>query len=74
MHEIAVLDSTGDTKTIWDPRNPEEVEMARETFERLKKQGYSIFRVKKDGEKGEQMHKFDAEAEKMICVKRVVGG
>lgn len=73
-HELATLDRTGDTKTIWDPRNPDEVEAARDTFNRLKKKGYLIYRVGKDGEKSTSMAEFDASAEKMIAVPPVRGG
>lgn len=72
--ELRVLDSSGDTKTVWDADNADEVEVARETFKKFKDKGYAIFRVNKKGEQGELMHKFDAEAEKMIAVPRVVGG
>lgn len=74
MNEIAVMDRSGDTKTIWDPDRPDEVEVARETFEKLKRKGYLIYRVNKMGNKGEQMLSFDAKAEKMIAVPPVVGG
>ena len=74
MRELAVMDNTGDTKTIWDADNKDEVEIARDTFDRLKKKGYMIYHVKKGGEQGEVMHKFDPEAEKMIAVPKVVAG
>jgi hypothetical protein len=74
MHELAVLDHTGDTKTVWDSDNADDVENARETFDRLRAKGHVIYNVKKDGEKGEVMAKFDKRAEKMIAVPRIVGG
>lgn len=73
-HEIAVMGKEGDTKTIWDPDNAEEVENARAVFERFKAKGYAIFRADKKGEKGEQIKKFDPDAAKMICVPPIVGG
>ncbi len=74
-NELAVLDSSGDTKTIWDPNNEDEVEVAREMFKSLKKKGYLIYRAEgKEGRKGEQMKEFDAFAEKMIAVPAIVGG
>lgn len=72
--ELAVMDGTGDTKTIWDPRNEDEVEVARDTFKKLKSKGYLIYRVGANGEKSEAMHKFEPTAEKMIAVPPVVGG
>jgi len=74
LHEFAVMDRTGDTKTIWDPRNEDEVEIAQTAFDKFKKKGYLIYRVSKDGGKGEQMSKFDIKAEKMIAVPPIVGG
>ena len=74
VHEIAVLDHTGDTKTIWDADNDAEVEVAKAAFDTFKKKGYMIYKVGKDGEAGTAMNKFDANAEKMIAVPPVVGG
>lgn len=72
--EMAVMDRTGDTKTVWDSDNAAEVEIARETFEKFKKKGYAAFSVTKKGDKDEQIHKFDPEAEKIIFVPPIVGG
>ena len=74
MREFAVIDQTGDTKTIWDADNKDEVENAKETFDRFKKKGYAIFSVKKDGKADTLMQKFDPAAERMIAVPPVVGG
>ena len=71
---IAVLDSTGDTKRVWDKNNEDEVEDARASFDRLKKKGYVAFHVGKDGEKTEQMRTFDASAERVIMVPPLAGG
>lgn len=73
-HTLSVMDNTGDTKTIWDPRKPAEVEAARATFDVLKKKGYMIYRVGADGEKNTVMHSFEPAAEKMIAVPAIVGG
>lgn len=74
MGELCELNVNGDTKTIWDSENADEVENARRVFNDLKKKGFSIFRVDKKGEKGERMHEFDPDAEKMIAVPRIAGG
>lgn len=73
-HQMAVLDRTGDKKTVWDASKPEEVEAVREEFDRLTAKGWTAFRVKKDGGKGEKITKFDPEAEAIIMVPRIVGG
>lgn len=74
MGELSVMNETGDTKTIWDSDNQDEVDAARVTFDSLRKKGYMIYTVKKDGEQGEQMRKFDPLAEKMIAVPPIVAG
>lgn len=73
-HELAVMDGTGDTKTIWDPNNEVEVETARDMFDHFKDKGFSIFHVGKEGEKAKIMNKFDPNAAKMIAVPVIVGG
>lgn len=66
--EIAVMGKEGDVKTIWNPKNADEVENARKTFDDMKKKGYVAFKVAKDGAQGEQMTEFDPEAAKMILM------
>jgi hypothetical protein len=72
--EIAIMDSTGDTKTIWDKSSPDEVENAKATFDRLTAKGYTAFRVDKKGNKDGQMREFDPNAESIIFVPRMQGG
>lgn len=72
--EMHVLDHTGDTKIIWDPDKPEEVEAARETFNRLKKKNYLAYTVNRSGDKGTVVREFDPQAEKMILAPQTVGG
>ncbi len=66
--EIAVMGKEGDVKTIWNPKNADEVENARKTFNDMKKKGYLAFKVTTDGGQGEQMTTFDPEAAKMILM------
>lgn len=74
MHELAELNRSGDTKTLWNPDNPDEVAIAEEAFDSFIAKGFSIFRVDSEGGKGTRMTKFDPRAAKMIAVPRVVGG
>ena len=74
MGEMAILNISGDTKTVWDSENEDEVAAAEKTFDDLMEKGYMAFRVKKDGDKGRIMRNFDSEAEKMILAPRIVGG
>lgn len=73
-HEMAVMDISGDLKIIWSEDNEDEVEAAREQFDKLKKKGFAAFSVKKGGEKGEIVTKFDASIEKLIMVPGLAGG
>lgn len=73
-HSLAVMDRTGDTKTVWDPTNADEVENAKATFDRFKKKGYLIYHVKDDGKNGVAMDKFDSSASRMVAVPAIVGG
>lgn len=74
-HYMAITDHTGDTKVMWSKDNPDEVDNAKATFDRMKGKGYSAFRVEgKKGEQGQQMNTFDPEAERIIFVKQMIGG
>lgn len=74
--ELRIMGTKGDTKIIWDSDNDEEVANARSTFDELvgdKK--FAAFAVKgRKGEKGEQIRKFDPEAERLILVPPMAGG
>jgi len=74
MSELVVMDQTGDTKTIFDPNNPDEVAVARDTFNALKAKGYLAYEVKGDGEKGEVMQEFNPIAGKVILSPPMAGG
>lgn len=73
--EMAVMGQDGDTKIIWDKTKPDEVENARESFNRLRSKKYIAFRVEgKNGDKGEQITEFDPNAERIILSPPLVGG
>lgn len=73
--EMAVMDKTGDTKTLWDSKNPDEVEAARKQFDYfVKEKKYAAFTVDKKGEKSEQIRAFDSTLEKIIFVPPLAGG
>lgn len=72
--EMATLDKTGDTKTIWDTDDPVQVEAARSTFNTLKGKGYMAFRVEEGGGKGSMLRDFDPRAGKIILAPALAGG
>ena len=74
MGTMHVMDVTGDSKTIWDPNNADEVAQARKTFNDLKAKGYSAYKVRDDGKKAEIMVSFDPQAGKLILSPAMAGG
>ena len=74
MGEMRIISGEGDTKMLWDPANEDEVEAAEQQFDNLIEKGFTAFAVKKDGEKGKKITKFDEQAGKIILVPRMVGG
>lgn len=73
-NEMALMDHTGDTKVMWDPKNPHEVAAAEAQFNELKKKGFIAYTVNKKGGSGEILRKFDPDIEKMILSPPIVGG
>jgi hypothetical protein len=72
---MAVMGKEGDTKHMWDPRVPFEVENARRTFDDFRKKGYAAFHAKGDkGERDVQMLEFDPNAGRIIFIPPQVGG
>lgn len=71
---MAVMGTNGDTKTVWNKDNPDEVAAAKAQFDSLKAKGYLAFKVKDDGDKGEMISEFDPSAQKVILAPRVQGG
>ena len=71
---MAVMGAEGDIKTIWNKNNTEEVENARETFDKMKKKGFIAYKVTGEGGKGEVLHEFDPNVEKMILIPQMQGG
>lgn len=71
---MAVMNMTGDTKTIWDRTKPVEVEDARTQFDRFKAKGYMAYTVEGEGKKGTVISKFDPDAERIIFAPPMRGG
>ncbi len=74
MGEIRELCSKGDSRQTWDPKNKDEVELAREHFNALIEKGFTAFSVTKEGEKHKRITKFNPKAGKIIMVPRMAGG
>ena len=77
MNAFAVLGQSGDTKTMWDPASPTEVEVAKEQFDKLvATKRYSAFHVSAEdpNKQGRRMTEFDPEAGRVIFIPPVAGG
>jgi hypothetical protein len=74
MGQMAILGKDGDTKIMWNAERPDEVKVARETFDQLTGKGYRAYRVGADGETTERMRSFDPRAGKVILVPQMAGG
>ena len=68
------MDSTGDSKIMWDPNNADEVAAAKKTFDDLKNKGFVAYSVAPGGMKGEILRTFDSRAEKLIMAPAMAGG
>lgn len=71
---MQVMDITGHTSITWDANKSVEVDVARTTFEKLTREGYSAFEVESGDRQGRRMREFDPKAEKIMMVPQLVGG
>lgn len=74
LTEMRWLSEKGDTKLIFDPDNPDEVEAAEVQFNDLVAKGFTAYEVEKDGSQGSKMKKFKAKAGRIILVPKLKGG
>lgn len=73
MNEMLVMDQTGHTRTLWDPADDDEINVAERIFNDLASKGYSAFSTKGD-DMGKRLRKFDPAAGSMIMVPPLQGG
>ena len=73
MGEIRQLATVGDLKISWNSENEKEVTVARETFDKRIREGWSAFREKM-GIKGDKIKMFDPDAERIILIPPISGG
>jgi hypothetical protein len=72
MHEIAVMNKEGDTRTSWNPADADSVAVAKALFERLRASGHMVYKTV-EGE-SEIVREFDPQATDLVAVPRIVGG
>lgn len=73
MGEIRQLTRIGDMRISWNSENDKEVAVARETFDKRIKEGWTAFREKM-GIKGDKIRVFDSDAERIILIPPISGG
>jgi hypothetical protein len=73
-HVLQYMSDEGDSRIIWDPDNPDEVDAARAQFDTLVGKGYQAYSVRRGGEKGERVRKFSPDLERLILAPASVGG
>lgn len=71
---LHVLDQSGDMKVMWSADNPDEVDQAKKTFDKMKKKGHLAYTVNEAGKKGDVIQEFDKTAERIIMSPQLVGG
>jgi hypothetical protein len=75
-HALHITDSTGDTRVMWDPANPDEVAAAKAAFDAAKKKKMLAYAVDPDtgGKTGEVIREFDPQRGKIVMVRQTAGG
>lgn len=71
---MQIMDPTGHTSITWDIDRPVEVSVAKETFDRLLREGYRAFEVEGADRQGRAITTFDPKAGKLMMVPHHVGG
>ena len=74
QHVMALMNSSGDLKTIWNSENADEVAVARKSFDEAKRKGMMAYRVNRKGNRGEVINEFDPDAETIILAPAMQGG
>jgi very-short-patch-repair endonuclease len=75
MGELRIMGAKGDSKHIWNPRDPDETAAAKAVWDDLVgKKRFLGFKVKRGGEPGERITEFDSEAGKLIITPPMAGG
>lgn len=69
-----VLSDEGDTRLVWDRREPDQVKEAYVRFKEMLDKGYTAFAIRSDGKKGSRLEEFDPLHEEILMVPRTMPG
>jgi len=72
--EMSIMDRSGHKELKWKMDNPDEIGVAKRTFDTLTRTGYSAFASKTRAEAKHTIREFDPTMEEMVLVPRTVGG
>jgi len=72
--EMSIMDRSGHKQLKWNTDRPDEIAVAKETFDRLIGKGYSGFASKNKLEAKHTIKEFDPTMEEVVMVPRTVGG
>jgi hypothetical protein len=72
--EMSIMDWSGHKELKWNTDQPDEVGLAKETFDKLIKEGYSAFAAKTKAEQKQSIREFDPTMEETVMVPRIIGG
>jgi hypothetical protein len=74
MGEMSILDSTGDTKILWDCNKQDEIDKAKTQFEELMKKEYSFFKCDSKGNQLGEVKEFNELDEWIIAIPKTQKG
>jgi len=72
--EMSIMDSSGHKELKWNMDRLEEIAVAKSTFDKLVKEGYSAFGTHTKSEPRHAIKEFDPTMEDVVMVPRIVGG
>ena len=74
-HTLSIPDVSGDTRLMWDPRDADEVKIAREAFDAAKAKGMVAYAVDQSGDRSDEViREFDPARSKIVMTKQLAGG
>jgi hypothetical protein len=71
---LRVLGPSGDTRVTWDPTDLDEVEETKRRFDEIIREGYLVFELDPQTREGEQVRKFDPNAQELRAFRPLAGG
>lgn len=74
MSKLQIMDSSGDKTVRWRKDRPDEVRRAKDQFDEHIGKGYLAYRTGENGGEGEQLRRFDSNAERIILAPPISGG